>query len=393
MSTEELNNNLEKAKKDAVGALENFLNNLDINPKLLQHIYDVEMVFVEKEVKGVSYPNYNPVTNIIELSPNDFTKSINAIKNVGMDSEKGRKIYGDLVASLLHEMLHANRALMIEGGVNAKNIDDKYDDDVSKSIAVSQGHDIVKYEELLFKMMDDEYIDSFTQYIPIKAKRFEDGVTVIAYNKSEKSFVEFTKQKFNETFNGDPHDYLVDIGLELNSIAGKMFHKPTRTIYAYPEEKQNNDDMVADASDFYHDYKPNETDILDAADHIDHQQDFEEIIVETLSYMIYMSRNKSYIDLEELSSKIIDSNDSDLDIKVGAYLINKCGLDLLNWYMLSTYDFSYTDYFKKTFKEEYDDLLENMSILYEPNEYSKEEKNKAKQEVYDIISRNEELKR
>lgn len=389
MNDNDLNNYLTIAKKDAIKAIKNFFANLNIDPNLFKHIYQAKILLVNEADLETYYPNYNPETNTIEYLYDDVKSTFSVINKYGINSSYIKAIYNTFVSSIIHEMLHANRALMLENGLNSKNFIHKITDDEKRKELSSFGHDIAKYEELLYETLSGSYAKDFGQYIPVKAQQKpNDQINLVAFDKVGRKYVEFKNQKFNEKFNGDIQKYFVGLSLELESI----HHEITDVIYEYPSKEQKKPkQLVGTASDFYHNYNSNNINDLAIFKKLMYQDDFEEIIVETLACIIYMNRNKKYIDLNELCSRITSSESAELDLKIGAYLIKKCGMDLIDWYVLSTYQDSYTDYFEKIFEDDYLELLKNMSIVFGPNEYPYEEKIKAKRQIMNIISQNKNI--
>ena len=346
---------LNKSKDIAINSLQNFFKINDLDPSLFNHLYEID--FKIDNCEGAA--EYNPKEFSIAVDSEYLNNMVNKLMNCKDDKSK-TNIYLNIAVTLVHELLHANRTIMIEKGINPKsiksvvnNIEKKENDNVEE---------INYYKALLLQIIDKPYVDLFNCFIPIKIKDEGNGLlTVVAYNKDTNNFYIFENQKFNSILDGNIDEFIKNIGIELNN---KELHKANKEIV----DPINIEDDYADsylASDYYHKHNDISTldDVNDALDRIEGQSDFEEVISETLASIIIMTRNDRELDLEKINKKIQNGN-SDIDEKLCMKIIYNEGPNMIKWFLTSVYDSEYYDKFEKIFNEVYTDLLMDFSDIY-----------------------------
>ena len=367
-----------KSKEIANECFKNFCNLIDLNPELYEHLYNIPMKIGETE--GLA--EYKPNENIIIIN-GDYI--IELIDEYGEDEN----VVLNIAFSLIHEMIHANRTIMIEGGLNALNIK-KTDDELLLYGQKKMGYDVEEFVNILSEIINKPYTNDLKKYIPIKVKINKNGsYTVIAFNRETNCFDEFDNHFFNAKMEKDIDKFFHDIGIELEHS-----HRVTKTIYTKTNGEKDRASVI---NDYYMPYNKNgkliqnhEMDhnistkkfasILDSKteyvlNRMENSNGFEETLTETLALIIMLTRKDNYLDLDAITTKIIEK-DKSADITMAATLIQRMGIDMIKWYMLSAYSEFYDDELERTFKERYDDLLLDFNDLYESGIYEEHSKDK-----------------
>lgn len=377
------NNFIEEIRNIATKSLKNFYRNLDIDPNLFEHIYNIPIKVEELDDLAVYYSHYFYIgfnkKYLLEMSEQLQTIEVPSYRT---------KILLNAALVLVHEMIHANRTTIISGGVNSINSETIKKREFLKFIQEQDGYDINHYNSLLEVMLAKDYTSDFETFIPIKTKINRDGTyTVIAYNKKTGDYDQFKDQKFTAVMNEDIDAFINSIGSELNDPTSN--HKVNKSIITSTiiEDKS----IALTAPSYYHQYdgklvgydkstsmldyvvKLNEEEKL-VKEKINKQEDLEEIITEALATIIIMTRNKPRIDLENVT-KEVEAVTGDKALLTGMKLIRAMGTDMVKWFMLSAYEDVYNDKMYLTFQEKYNDLLTDFSMVYKDDKnYSKVER-------------------
>lgn len=381
---------IDKVQRVSVQYLRNFCKLLDFNPELFNHIYNIQIKIGKTE--NNSPAQYLPDENYIIMNIKYIQGMLQCINKYSNDERKRISVILNMVLTLLHEMIHANRVIMIENGLNSTSIKRKSDDELLGYFQQRSGHDLNKYNMLLCNILGKSYVVEFTKYIPIKGRLNKDGsYTIIAYNCETKDYDEFANQHFNANIKDGIDLFLYQIGTELNNKDSN--HKITGTIYSFI----NNDKQqkITIASDYYHSYSRNNklvdkkdvsssnvptkeyAQILDkktsqALDRIKNANGFEEIMTEVIANIIVITRNDKTLNLNFVINTIVNSNSFLPDEKVAAKFIQQMGVDMIKWFLISSYADCYNDYLEKIFQEKYDDLLHVFNNLYEATIHGRE---------------------
>ena len=93
------------------------------------------------------------------------------------------------------------------------------------------------------------------------------------------------------------------------------------------------------------------------------QRGFEESITEVISLIIFLTRNDENLDIKPVIERIRTKAVYNDDEKVAALLIDKLGIDMLKWFMVSTHG-EYSNYFKKVYGSNYEKLVHYINSLY-----------------------------
>lgn len=383
---------LEEVKVISIDSLKNFFKLLDINPELLRYIDNIDIKIGKTDDDAPA--QYNPYEKTITMGTEYFYDMLYYINNNSNDEKIKRNVILNMAVTLVHEMIHVNRTMMVQDGVNPLTIWAKAEEESIKYQQLMKGHDLNQYRMFLSDMLNKPYISEFKKFIPIKRNVNEDGgYSIIAYNRETKNYNEFINQYFNASMDGGIDEYLHQIGIELNNEDN--VHKPTTTIYTFIKDNSNGYLDVAVACDYYHPYSSsgrlvNGSDIPSskisteeykqilnkkvngAIDRIENAMGFEEIITELLANIIVMTRNRQRLDLDEVTEIIYNSSTVLPDERVMAKFIQQMGIPMLKWFLTSTFTDYYIDELEQIFQERYDDLLLDFNDLYESSQYEDE---------------------
>ena len=383
-----------EAKELAIKSMKHFYKLLNLDPDLLNYLNNIPI-----KIEKTKYDNsgeYLPKENYIIINTKEVEFMLGHIHQDPKNKDKKNLVLANLAVTIIHEMLHANRTVLIDNGLNASNISDKLDIEIIKHIQEKKGHDLNQYRMFLSDMLNKPYASDFKTYIPIKVKKNEDKTyTVIAYNRQTKNYDEFTNQKFKINQQKETDALLHQIGIELNEK--KNNHQVTDTIYTFIN---NNKPDTLLAKDYYYPYLKsgrivNGSDLPskdisteeyiqiinkktnDVIDRFENADGFEEIITETLADIIIMSRKKEQLDLKTITTTLYTTPETFYDVKIGAKFIQKMGPEMIKWFLTSAYQAYYNDEMEKIFQEKYDDLLLDFNDIYgsvsyeeKPSEFS-----------------------
>jgi len=344
-----------EVKKLAVDSFETFIKRLGLNPNLFEHLHDIKYS-IGKTLNDGAHAEYYEDDNELVISEKIVQ---NGLKKVHNEEIYYEELVENLAISYLHEMLHANRTIIIGNLLNKRNYDEftykqKYNNEHSA--------ELIKYKYALDKVLINYDINDFVGSIPIIVHFNQDKTYfVVAYNDKDKSFEIYEHQKFNVKLK-NIDSFLMALSKEL--IQEKSKHPINKVVYDYFDYN----DVVALPCDYYRFDSNIRLNIKNVKlfkkfeKRINSQLSFEEIITEALAVIMVYTRNDNIIDFESLKEYSYDEN-----VYAGIKIIKSFDLDTLRWYFLSTYDEVYCDKFSKFFNDKYIDLLKIMYKIYELN--------------------------
>lgn len=119
---------------------------------------------------------------------------------------------------------------------------------------------------------------------------------------------------------------------------------------------------------YEYDLKYNSNEVSKSAEEtIEYQEGFEEALTSVISVIIIMTRNSNDLDLEPAVNRIRKKAAYDSGEKATALLVQSLGPEMLKWFMTSTYEDSYYNYFLKEYGPKYDELVKYIGSLYNKN--------------------------
>ena len=388
---------VKESRKIANNALKNFYNNLGLEPERVEHLLNIPLKMGRTDENADA--QYVQNENFIIFNVKYLEKMAKHLVEIPKE-----KVLLHIAVSYVHEVIHANRTLYINDGLNVNTIKEIADNELIK-FDQDKKYDLNNYISILNNITNTMDISNIETYIPITFKQNEDKTyTVIAYNKKTKNFEEFANQNFNINSNDNENNQFHILSQELNNQ--NSLHKPTNTIFTFFKE-DDKVEKVALACEYYHPYTkegkivPDEelegenlssqefVKLLDRKtneiiDRLENQTNFEEIITETLANIIIMTRNSDKIDLEELYN-ILENSNADLDTKMCIKMLKETGIDIIKWFMTAVYDEVYEDKFEEIFGDRYTDLLMDFNDLYEALQYDEEPDEFSIRDINEII--------
>ena len=117
--------------KESTDYIKHFFELMGYNPKAFNHLYNINIKITEKEYNGLDDDydaEYVPKTNTIYVY-NDYIEDMLDLMEDSEDKKRKDIVKLNFCFTLIHEILHANRAIMINNSLNINNFD-KYFDNV-----------------------------------------------------------------------------------------------------------------------------------------------------------------------------------------------------------------------------------------------------------------------
>ena len=116
---------LKEAHEVAISSLKNFLTNLGFNEEAFEHIYNIELSIetialphVDAEYRHKETPQEDPKDNIIVVNSKTLDKYVNMINTNKVNK---KQIILNLATTLVHEMIHANRIIILDYVIKKSN--------------------------------------------------------------------------------------------------------------------------------------------------------------------------------------------------------------------------------------------------------------------------------
>lgn len=380
---------LNESKQVAYTALINFLNNLGLDAELFNHLFNIPIkIDYDEENTNGNYAIYDANNNgeqIIYIG-GDYIDDLYCNIEDGVDKNK---VYANLASTIIHELLHANRDIILKQEINSFNLIDivKGGKKLDTENKLSD-----EYDSLLVKMLTEPHILKLKPYVPVKIIGYDDNeCTIVAFNKSTKKYEIFDHQHFITNWKSDIKNAFMNLSIELN--LNKALHKPNQIIESKIYNKNINYINAApnlyhgniSSIDFFDENIKSIGDLQDISVKTSCQITLEEGIIEALSNMIIMSRKDKFFDLENLCNKLTLS-DISMDEKLAVKLLNCIGIENIKWFILSCYDDEYVDRFSQIFGSDYNSLLLSYSKIYAQNVNEEEYSQKDIDNVNDILN-------
>ena len=303
-----------------------FVSSFDIDPSLFEHIYNADLIInnEEKEYIDEGIAFYLP-------SIEDPSINVHPIYLKSLLNENDYRNKYNLAMTLLHEMIHINRTILINNIVQCSNYVDTVDRDL----------DISEFDRLLFDRCNEGRYEEYDDFVLLK--RVNSAIWI--YNKLNKHF---------------------EIFMDIDDLDNIVFNKP---VYSVPYIYYLNTPRVA--SDYcldytYSSFKNKDKEIIVDISLL--QIPLEECLTETLSRIITY-KTMCNLDIESTIEYVRLKSRQELISITTEIFKNK---DFIKWFLLSCYEDEYYDYLKDIFKENYTDVLKLYEVLfYETSKYYK----------------------
>ncbi len=218
MSKEEKEKLLLKAKYTAVETLKHFFNMLNLDPNLFNHIYNIH-IGTNYNLKGVA--EYD-IDNFQILIDNEYLDLL--LKDIDKDGID--EITTQLAHTIIHEMIHANRTILIDGNIdlpcyfikneNAYYLEESFTEALASIIMQSRHH---SFNDSCDAVIQDKKsrID-----VIIMAKLIKQGNTNLIRWFLTSSYQDYYNDYFNDLFKEDYKEFL--------ELSNKLFnHTNNRT--------------------------------------------------------------------------------------------------------------------------------------------------------------------
>lgn len=314
---------LSVARTEALQALKFFCEKLSLPASLLEDVCNVE-IKVDENIYGDPLI-YKPMTNSVHVDRNYLASILMILKK--NDIDKTNIIY-NLSKSIVHELFHAHRI---------------------KLIGFTANDDFVEVNKLYFELLKAGYIDDSRKYAPVRiSKNSFDTFDLIVYNADEDYYELFSNLTFNDIDSLNDKDLFSFVSDKINS----------------PNFLGHPDRIIIDGND--------ESEI----------EGFEEIMSEVVADIVIRAYVMKELDLDLITSKIMNDNSYEIDYNIGAKLINKVGKKLLVWFINA----SSIEELKHIVGSEYQDLIHCLNELYQALYHSEIPKQQYIDESIDIIN-------
>ena len=341
--TSEVYGIVKKAHINAIKSIKHFVTLLDLNPTLFNHLYSIDTIidserFLLLGEKTIAY--YNSIDNQIHIFQSYINKLLNSEEGTNKD-----KIKYSLSHTLIHETLHANRDIIIKNPITPTNL---------RFFRYKS-----KYEELYNKygnLINNKYKD--TQVISLK--HYKDHLEIIGYDHEIRSFVIYNLNN-NEIDNSFIQN-IFNKDMVLFDISKKFKHCAEIISPPYINEDTMNAPLYIN-NQFKHIEEMNSYEKKENEKLINKQRNVEEILVDSLSYIILKTAKENTIDLNAIYEHML-KHDKTPEFEIGLYLYKELGIDFIKWYILSCYEDEYNNKLNKIYKDKYKEVLTNLSNIY-----------------------------
>ena len=305
ISENEMINYLNEAYNRAIEYFSYFVSRYDLEPSLFEHLFNLDLVIDYSDEDACAY--YLPRKDNLEIHV--FASYINELYTKNKDKNV---IY--LASTLIHEMIHINRTLILKNSIQCS----KYIDDYNKFYNYSE------FEFLLDRAINNNTYNDNPDYVLLKKVDNEKWI----YNKNNNMF---------EVYDGD-------------TLIKNRFY------YFYLNEPAVVSDY--DLKYNYSDLNINNKDII--IDDIIKQLGIEECMTECLSaIIIYANKNKNLDIKDIIKLAVYNSKVELLKISFGLFYNEKT----IYWLLTSCFEDEYINYLEKVY-EDYDEIVEYFDLLY-----------------------------
>ena len=135
------------SKKIAIDSFKYYIDKLGLNPDAYEHLYNIKIEIDDND-------SYLPDNFEITLSFSNILDYIDLIEEAKRDNNTRciNNIKANLAVSILHEMLHANRTIFIEGGISISILNKQKENEIKQNhIITTADYYHSKTEELFTK--------------------------------------------------------------------------------------------------------------------------------------------------------------------------------------------------------------------------------------------------
>ena len=368
---------VQEARDQAIKILKIFFKHVGLDPDLFEHIYSIE-VKVEPDKRdldgNLACAAYSTSKDIIEFG---WEYAYDTILKGSFNGKTREQIINEFASTLVHEMLHANRTILIADSVNGTNIKSEFKRFFNKDKNRLKGYDIDLLDNKLGELCKKGVFDKYTLFVPVDIKVDKDDlITITAFNKMTGNYQVFRNiDKLYNMVKVINYTSSYDLYEQVAEALNKGEYTCVDTIEPLREPKRLFPSVASDyyldtdKSSFLKSKSEEESEKIaveeyeKAARSIIFSRGLEEALTEAFAEIAMFSRLSNDFDLNEYCDAVLSTHVHD-EIDVALKVIRICGEDFVKWFLTSAYEEVNTDYLEKVFKEDYDTFKELMYVLY-----------------------------
>ena len=347
------------AREYAVFSLKHFFDLLNINKDAFNHLYNIDIVIDyndklnKKNTKDLAYyedNNDKTGNNRIIILPCYIENLLNSENKLGK-----KYIIKDLGETIIHEMLHSNRDLMLKDGNNIF-----YYDNLKKYYLLKSEYKKIydECERILFDYYNECYEDKYMIILKI-VDRYK-YISVYVYDKI------FNEYKVYNLSNIKYENNFYNLYTKVINYLDKYDVEADKVI---PDYKLNSLNNVYGIINLYTNNKgiKNYDDVRKAYFFLNYQYALEEALIEALTLIISYHKGRDALNIKDACADIKYRRKNAI-LKNGCNIFENADVDFIKWFLLSTYSEEYNDLLERMFNDKYIELIKNFSILFENKE-------------------------
>lgn len=330
---------INKAKSVSDTSLLHFFDLIGLDSSLFKHLTEINIVIdldSENKYENVFayYENVNALNSEFDNTIRILSKYIYSVLN----SDNYNIVFDDLVKTIIHETIHANRCAIIDGGV------------LYPHSFLTPSKKYISYSDNYFAQINEKN----NIFNVVKIRKFEKISNIIVYNKQTNNFAMYTVS--NEYINNMKSCAEVE---ELINSKLYLFRLVKSIVNPFDRDKSA---LVLNYSTIF--TKPSDisrSDIQNISLEIEKQRGFEECLTECFARIIYYLKDKDEFNFDELLSR----KDNTPDILLAYHFIKSLDMDTIRWFFLSCYEEEYTNRFYKLYQDNYYKIIDKLNEAYE----------------------------
>ncbi len=338
-NSKELIQRVKEANNISNNIISHFFELLGYDSNLFKHLYNIDIII-----------GYGNIIKKDEVAHYEFTTDEKHNKNrIVIDGNyiEESDSLNDLVVTLIHEKLHANRDVLLKTEINYANIDDYIDYN-------SLSNEDKKLYHELFNLLENKRLNN--KYKILKISNFKDYSYVYIYNKERRSFEIYKLNDLNINYKNINKSYK-DI---INYIISNNI-EPIKSIYNY---KNFNDEEIYEITGIYPINGSFNTEEIALSSYlIKYQKYLEEALIETIAMLMYYHREKNSLDIDEFCTNA-RNRWTDPSILNAIKIISKAKEKFISDFLLSSYQDEYNNVLEKTFLNDYLRLVKSFYNIY-----------------------------
>lgn len=338
-NSKELIQRVKEANNISNNIISHFFELLGYDSNLFKHLYNIDIII-----------GYGNIIKKDEVAHYEFTTDEKHNKNrIVIDGNyiEESDSLNDLVVTLIHEKLHANRDVLLKTEINYANIDDYIDYN-------SLSNEDKKLYHELFNLLENKRLNN--KYKILKISNFKDYSYVYIYNKERRSFEIYKLNDLNINYKNINKSYK-DI---INYIISNNI-EPIKSIYNY---KNFNDEEIYEITGIYPINGSFNTEEIALSSYlIKYQKYLEEALIETIAMLMYYHREKNSLDIDEFCTNA-RNRWTDPSILNAIKIISKAKEKFISDFLLSSYQDEFKNVLEKTFLNDYLRLVKSFYNIY-----------------------------